>query len=197
MRKSLKAIGILSGLAIAASAGVIIGCIDTRFDFMSETPIEARETTEGIQIYTEANKTQQKPPHEAREAYPTEATTTKSGELSETDKYLLAKIIMAEAESESLTGQALVGRVVLNRVESADFPNTIRDVIFEEGQFTPVGNGRFEAVEPDDSCKAAVHLISTGWDESQGATYLSTHETDWHRERLTFLFEKGAHRFYK
>ncbi|HAQ64005.1 MAG TPA: cell wall hydrolase, partial [Ruminococcaceae bacterium] len=91
----------------------------------------------------------------------------------------------------------LVGLVVLNRVKSADFPNTVRDVIFQEGQFTPISNGRFDAVEPDDSCKAAVHLISTGWDESQGATYLSTHETDWHRERLTFLFEKGAHRFYK
>ena len=196
MRKSLKAIGIISGLAIATLAGIIMGCIDTRFDFMSETPIEARETTEGIQIYTEVNKTQQKPPHEAREAYPSEVTTQEVN-LSEGDKYLLAKIIMAEAESESLTGQALVGRVVLNRVESADFPDTVRDVIFQEGQFTPISNGRFDAVEPDDSCKAAVHLISTGWDESQGATYLSTHETDWHRERLTFLFEKGAHRFYK
>ena len=124
-------------------------------------------------------------------------TETEWRDLSDEDRYLLAKMVMAEAESEPLTGQALVACVILNRVDSPEFPDNVWDVIFQEGQFTPITDGRWDAVEPDDSCKAAVHLVWTGWDESQGATYFSTHETDWHRDNLTFLFEKGSHRFYK
>lgn len=119
--------------------------------------------------------------------------------LSENDKYLLAKMIMAEAESEPFTGQALVGLVILNRVDSPYFPDTVEGVIYEEGQFSPIDNGRWEAVEPDDSCKAAVDFIGTGWDESQGATYFEsiTNDSEWHEENLEYLFTKGGHKFYR
>ena len=65
------------------------------------------------------------------------------------DAYMLAKIAMAEAESEDTEGKALVMLVVLNRVWSDEFPDTIAGVIFQDGQFSPISNGRYDEVKPD------------------------------------------------
>lgn len=115
------------------------------------------------------------------------------------DAYLLAKIAMAEAESEGTEGKALVMLVVLNRVWSDEFPDSIPEVIFQEGQFSPVNNGRFDRVEPDQECYDALELIQVEkWDESQGALYFeSKSASDWHSENLQFLFRYGNHYFYK
>lgn len=115
------------------------------------------------------------------------------------DAYLLAKIAMAEAEGEGVEGKALVILVVLNRVWSDEFPNSIPEVIFQERQFSPVDNGRFDRVEPDKECYEALELIQVDkWDESQGALYFeSKSASDWHSENLQFLFQYGNHYFYK
>lgn len=115
------------------------------------------------------------------------------------DSYLLAKIAMAEAESEDTEGKALVILVVLNRVWSDGFPNSIEDVIYQSGQFSPISNGRFDRVEPDADCWAALDLIMLDkWDESCGATYFeSESESSWHSENLDYLFQHGNHYFYK
>lgn len=115
------------------------------------------------------------------------------------DRYLLAKIAMAEAESEGVEGKALVMLVVLNRVWSDDFPNTIEEVIFQEGQFSPISNGRYDSIEPDAECYEALKLIQVDkWDESQGALYFeSESESDWHKKHLDFLFQYGNHYFYR
>lgn len=107
------------------------------------------------------------------------------------DAYRLAKIAMAEAESEDTEGKALVMLVVLNRVWDDEFPDTIEEVIFQKGQFSPIGNGRYDEVEPDEDCYRALQLIQTdGWDESHGATYFeSKSDSTWHSENLTFLFK--------
>lgn len=114
------------------------------------------------------------------------------------DAYLLAKIAMAEAEGEDTEGKALVMLVVLNRVEADGFPDTIEDVIYQTGQFSPVGSGRFDRMEPDDDCWKALSMIELeGWDESMGATYFeSRSESTWHEENLHFLFRHGSHYFY-
>ena len=75
------------------------------------------------------------------------------------DAYKLAKIAMAEAESEDTEGKALVMLVVLNRVWDDEFPDTIEEVIFQKGQFSPIGNGRYDEVEPDEDCYRALQLI--------------------------------------
>lgn len=112
--------------------------------------------------------------------------------------YKLTKLAMAEAESEDTEGKALVMLVVLNRVWSDEFPDTIEDVIFQEGQFSPISNGRYDEVEPDEDCYRALQLIQTGWDKSRGATYFeSKSDSTWHSENLTFLFKHGKHYFYK
>lgn len=75
------------------------------------------------------------------------------------DAYKLAKIAMAEAESEDTEGKALVMLVVLNRVWDDEFPDTIEEVIFQKGQFSPIGNGRYDEVEPDEDCYRALQLM--------------------------------------
>lgn len=105
------------------------------------------------------------------------------------DAYLLEKIAMAEAESEDTEGKALVMLVVLNRVWDARFPDTIEEVIMQDGAFTPVSNGRYDKVE----------LITVEhWDESQGALYFekASDESTWHSRNLQKLFTHGAHTFY-
>lgn len=116
------------------------------------------------------------------------------------ESYLLAKIAMAEAESEDTEGKALVMLVVLNRVlDDKEFPDTIEEVIYQPGQFSPVSNGRFDKVEPDADCWAALDLIMVDkWDESQGAAYFeSKSDSTWHAKNLRFLFVHGKHYFYK
>lgn len=113
------------------------------------------------------------------------------------DGYLLAKIAMAEAEDQDTEGKALVICVVLNRVRSSDFPNSIKEVVYQKNQFSPVGNGRFDRVEPDRACRDAFLMVENGWDESMGALYFeSESESTWHREHLRFLFQHGDHMFY-
>ena len=116
------------------------------------------------------------------------------------DSYLLAKIAMAEAEGESIQGKILVILVVLNRVHNADFPNTIQDVIFEENQFTPVINGRFDKVEPDADCWEAVQVVMEAqYDYSDGALYFESCDDadNWHSRNLDYLYQCGNHKFYK
>lgn len=114
------------------------------------------------------------------------------------DSYLLGKIAMAEAEGEDTEGKALVILVVLNRVESNKFPDSIEEVIFQEHQFSPISNGRFEKVQPDEDCYKAVELVKNGWNESKGALYFeSPSNSEWHKNNLEFLFRHGNHYFYE
>lgn len=201
MKKSTFAIKVICGISIATSCGVIFGALDTRWDFISEP--QAVETVEGIETLT---PTIQKPSAyatQAREVYErgNHQKIYKQDikiKLSAEDRVLMERLIMAEAESESLTGQALVGCVLLNRVNSPDFPDTLEGVVFQEGQFSTISNGRFDAVEPNDDVKIAVNLVQSGWDESQGATYFeAANDSSWHEDNLTYLFNKGGHYFYK
>ena len=115
------------------------------------------------------------------------------------DAYRLEKIAMAESESEDTEGKALVMLVVLNRVWDARFPDTIEEVIMQDGAFTPVSNGRYDKVEPDADCMKAMELITVEhWDESQGALYFekASDESTWHSRNLQKLFTHGAHAFY-
>lgn len=130
----------------------------------------------------------------------TQQTIIGSMDWDADESYILAKIAMAEAEGEDTEGKALVILVVLNRVWSDDFPDTIKEVITEEGQFTAYENGRYDRVEPSEDCYAALEMVQVEhWDESQGATYFertSTGDT-WHSRNLKELFTHGNHTFYK
>ena len=115
------------------------------------------------------------------------------------EQEMLMKLTMAEAGGEDLEGKALVMRVVINRLRDPEFPNTVQGVICEPGQFSPMSDGRYYDMVPDEECDKALYMIMHGWDESQGATYFRTvvHDTTWHSENLKELFTHGNHTFYK
>ena len=98
------------------------------------------------------------------------ASTTGAGGYSSNDVYLLAKLIHAEARGEPYQGQVAVGAVVLNRVKSSSFPNTISGVIYQKYAFTCVSDGQIN-LAPDASSKKAASDAMNGWDPSGGAIY--------------------------
>ena len=112
---------------------------------------------------------------------------------------MLMKIAMAEAGGEDLAGKALVMNVVINRIRDDEFPNTVEGVIFQQGQFSPISDGRYYDMVPDQECEKALYMVVNGWDESQGATYFRTNvnESTWHSEALQKLFTHGNHTFFK
>lgn len=126
-------------------------------------------------------------------------------EFTEDDKYLLAKIAMAEAESQNIQTKTLVIMSVLNRVESDDFPDSILEVIFQNNgktyQYSPVmQGGRWWTTEPDEDCYEAVEVVlATEYDYSDGALYFEScaEEENWHSKNLEFLYQSEDLRFYK
>lgn len=119
--------------------------------------------------------------------------------LSEESADMLMKIAMAEAGGEDLTGKALVMNVVVNRIRDKEFPDTVEGVIFQPGQFSPISDGRYYDMVPDEDCHKALYMVVNGWDESQGATYFRTNVSGetWHSEALQKLFTHGNHTFFK
>ena len=99
----------------------------------------------------------------------TQSATTNSNYTS-SDLYLLAKCIYAEARGESYTGQVAVGAVILNRVRSSKFPNTIAGVIYQSNAFTAVSDGQIN-LEPDKTAMNAASDAMNGWDPTYGCIY--------------------------
>ena len=129
---------------------------------------------------------------------PTETTAPCVLDFTEEEERLLLKIGMAERGSSGCTDCiALVMRTVLNRVDSPRFSSTIRGVIYAQDQFTPVAEGTFESVIPNDRCREALDMVKRGWDESQGALYYEWCEGEsWHSKNLNLLFQHCDVRFY-
>lgn len=138
------------------------------------------------------------------EEYPFESseypTFTYSKDWDAEDSYLLARIAMAEAEGCNTQTKTLIIMCVLNRVWSDEFPDTIEEVIFQENQFSPIDNGRWDRVEPNEDCYEAVKVVMEAkYDYSGGATYFENcaDEDNWHSRNLEFLYESEGIRFYK
>lgn len=196
--KCLFSLGLVFVISIASIVAFAFSSVGTPADEIDDqkiiTQAAVSEETDVIQTTTPIATTGAVPKAERAEK-----SKIGSMDWDSSDAYMLAKVAMAEAEGESVEGKALVMLVVLNRVWSDEFPDSISDVIFQEGQFSPVSNGRYERVKPDRECYEALELIQVEkWDESQGATYFeSKSDSTWHSENLTFLFKHGKHYFYK
>ena len=119
---------------------------------------------------------------------------------SESDLQLMARAINGEARGEPYEGQVAVGAVILNRVRSSGFPNTIAGVIYEPGAFTAVADGQINVPIAEDSTvyKAAQDALN-GWDPTGGAIYYfnpdtATNKWIWSRPLIKQI---GKHRFCK
>jgi N-acetylmuramoyl-L-alanine amidase len=93
-----------------------------------------------------------------------------SSSYSDADVQLLAKLIYGEARGESYVGQVAVGAVVMNRIKSASFPNTMSGVIYQSYAFTAVADGQIN-LTPDATAKKAAQDAMNGWDPTYGALY--------------------------
>ena len=93
-----------------------------------------------------------------------------SGNYSSSDLYLMAKAIYAEGRGESYVGQVAIGAVIMNRVKSSSFPNTIAGVIYQKGAFTAVTDGQIN-LEPNQTAYDAARDAMNGWDPTYGALY--------------------------
>lgn len=91
--------------------------------------------------------------------------------LVDEELLLLQKIVMAEAEGEPYEGKIAVTNVILNRLRSANFPDTIKEVIYQKSQFSPVHNGRLKRVTADEETIAAVNEALNGRKEVTDDTY--------------------------
>lgn len=126
------------------------------------------------------------------------ASNSSSSNSNSNNVTLLAKLIYGEARGEPYTGQVAVGAVVMNRVKSNSFPNTIAGVIYQSGAFDAVSDGQINKT-PDANAKKAAQDAINGWDPSYGAIYYfnpstATNKWIWSRP-LTVVI--GKHRFCK
>ena len=87
---------------------------------------------------------------------------------SSSDLYLLAKTVYAEARGEPYEGQVAVAAVILNRVGSPDFPNTIAEVVYQPWAFTAVHDGQIN-LEPNETAYSAARDAMNGWAPTYGS----------------------------
>jgi len=80
--------------------------------------------------------------------------------VKEDDLYWLSRIIHAEAKGESAEGRIAVGNVILNRMESDEFPDTLKGVIFQKNQFSPVSNGMIYDEPTNESVESAKKVLA-------------------------------------
>lgn len=130
--------------------------------------------------------------------------------LTQSDIEILYKITSAERGNGTQQQQEYVVSVILNRVLSSKFPNTVYDVVFAKNQFQPTRNGAYEAANPSETTKAAVDNVVKNGDTAQFAVYFMTPAASLSQSWLsncTFLFNdkdnglrysntSGTHNFY-
>lgn len=123
---------------------------------------------------------------------------TSSNNSNSSNLNLLSRLVYSEARGETYRGQVAVAAVVLNRVKSSSFPNTISGVIYQAGAFDAVSDGQIN-LTPDATARKAAQDALNGWDPSYGAIYYfnpntATSKWIWSRP-LTVVI--GKHRFCK
>lgn len=139
---------------------------------------------------------------EAAEETAREAVNTRFS-LSDRDYKVLLKIVQAEAGNCDKKGRILVANVILNRVESNKFPNTVTGVVYEKNQFSPVNDGSIDRCRVSKETVEAVECALSGEDYSAGALYFMNRRTSsgknvrWFDNHLDYLFKHGNHEFFK
>lgn len=128
-------------------------------------------------------------------------------QLTEKELEVLLRIVEAEAGCEDEDGKLLVANVILNRLNSPKFPDSITEIVFQRengvAQFSPAYDGSYACAEVSEETVRAVGRALKGEDISDGAMYFAARkyaEDDrmrWFDEKLTLLFRYGGHEFFK
>ena len=128
----------------------------------------------------------------------TSSSSSSSSSNNSSNVNLLARVVYGEARGEPYTGQVAVAAVVLNRVKSSKFPNSISGVVYQSGAFDAVADGQIN-MTPDATAKKAAQDALNGWDPSYGAIYYfnpntATNKWIWSRPMTVTI---GKHRYCK
>lgn len=126
--------------------------------------------------------------------------------LEQEDLEVLLRIVEAEAGCEDEEGKLLVANVILNRLNSEKFPDSIPEIVFQRengvSQFSPTVDGSYHKVQISEETVSAVGRALAGEDISQGALYFAARKyadsesMRWFDEKLTLLFRHGGHEFF-
>ena len=123
--------------------------------------------------------------------------------ISDDDYQVLLRIVQAEAGVCDEKGKILVANVVLNRVKSQEFLDSVRSVVYEPSQFSPVSDGSINSVKVTEETKECVNRALEGEDYSDGALYFMNRRgsrsraVSWFDSHLTYLFRHQNHEFFK
>lgn len=123
--------------------------------------------------------------------------------VSDDDYQVLLRIVQAEAGVCDEKGKILVANVVLNRVKSQEFPDSVRSVVYEPSQFSSVSDGSINSVKVTEETKECVNRALEGEDYSDGALYFMNRRgsrsraVSWFDSHLTYLFRHQNHEFFK
>ncbi|MDO4332582.1 MAG: cell wall hydrolase [Eubacteriales bacterium] len=166
-------------------------CVEEMLDYEKVRETGQTDTVQSVQPVIDVNVLEKEPLYQ----------------LTREDYVTLLKIVEAEAGSEDETGKLLVANVVLNRVKSDQFPDTVTEVVYQrsgkKAQFSPVGNGSIETIQASEETVEAVERALNGEDISQGALYFAARSAadpqnmNWFDECLTRLFSYGGHEFFE
>lgn len=135
---------------------------------------------------------------EAMGIFNSSGNSNSSNSTSSSNLNLLARAVYSEARGEPYTGQVAIAAVVLNRVKSSSFPNTISGVIYQPGAFTAVSDGQIN-LTPNQTAYNAARDALNGWDPTYGSIYYfnpntATNAWIWSRPHVVTI---GKHRFCK
>lgn len=162
---------------------------------------EELETAFQEDVQTGEENVETETPEEETAAEPEETAVSCFG-LEEQEYQILLRIVEAEAGGEDTTGKMLVANVVMNRVRSGYFPNTVSEVVYQrsegKAQFSPTVDGRIDRVCVSQDTMEAVARVLSGEDISAGALYFkSVHSSSsWFDQSLNRVLEHGNHIFY-
>lgn len=175
---------------------------------VAETETAEPETTEpetsaAVEETEPETETEVLVPEETQEKEEDVQEETYEVVLSADEYHVLLKIVQAEAGTCDEKGKLLVANVILNRMKSDEFPNTVREVVYQKYQFSPVGNGTINTCKISMETRHAVDRALKGEDCSEGALYFMNRRAStnrnvrWFDNNLDFLFKHGAHEFFK
>ncbi|BBF44093.1 spore cortex-lytic enzyme [Lachnospiraceae bacterium KM106-2] len=128
-------------------------------------------------------------------------------DLCSSERKVLERIVQAEAGNQDIKGKMLVANVVINRIRSSRFPNTVKAIVFQHSggtyQFSPVQNGSIYRVKVSKETKKAVSRVLKGENYSSGALFFVARKVaarsnlGWFDRSLQRLFTHGGHTFYR
>lgn len=183
----------------------------TESEHMSDAETEAL-TAEAVTTFADIKEEEKKElpgydeePEETEPVVETEETeeAREAVVLSESDYNTLLRIVQAESGGCDIIGKILVANVILNRVESDEFPDSIHGVVYQKYQFSPVIDGSIDRCKVSDETREAVARALDGEDPSEGALYFMNRSKSapknvrWFDTKLSFLFKHGEHEFFK